>query len=336
MSKRPRINDLSRLLNLSCSTVGAALSGRGGNTRVSEATRLRVLEAARRLNYRVNASASAVRTQRFNNIGFFSAKKRPLDYSFADAMCHGVSTAAKKHGQNVVLVRISELMEADLDLPRALTEACLDALVVQNASSVSAMFQSVVESMGVPVSYINEKRPANAAYVDDVSGGRIMAGHLVEQGFKKIMMLAPVSNRMHYSYTDRAEGFTEVLAAAGIQPLIKTPGPNWREDVDSWLDTANMPDVIFCANDQIALYLQRILYRLKLRIPDDIAIAGCNDEIFAEHSPVPLTSLRIDFNGLAQAAVDLVVRMFEKGETSIPSVVLQPELVVRDSTQRVT
>ena len=334
MNKRPNINDLAKLLKLSSSTVGAALSGRGGNTRVSEATRLRVQQAAQRLNYRVNASASSVRTRRFNNIGFFTAKKRPSDYSFADAMCQGISTAAKKHGQNVVLVRISELMEADLDLPRALTEACLDALVIHDASNITTTFQNVVESMGIPVSYVNEKRPANATYVDDVMAGRLMAEHLLAQGFRKLMMLAPLASRMHYSSADRVQGYTEVLSRAGINPVIKTPGANWKEDVQSWLDVADLPEVIFCGDDQNALYLQRILHRLRLRAPEDIAIAGCNDEIFAEHSPVPLTTLRIDFPGMAQVAVDLAMQMFETGEKSLPSVVFKPELVVRESTRR--
>ena len=336
MNKRLRINDLAKMLKLSNSTVGAALSGRGGNTRVSEATRSRVQQAAQELNYRVNASASSVRRQRFNNVGFFTAKKRPFDYSFADIMSHGVSTAAKRHGQNVVLVRISELMEADLDLPRALGEACLDALVVQDAWSITGVFQNVVESLGVPVTYVNEKRPVNAVYSDDVAAGRIMTEHLLGQGFRKIAILAPTSARPHYSYPDRVQGYLEAMEAAGVAPIVQTPGTNWREETCQWLETSARPEAIFCADDQTALYLQRILYGLRLRAPDDIAIAGCNGELFAEHSPIPLTTLRIDFHAMAQVAVDLAMALYEKGVPTVPSVVLQPELVVRESTRRVT
>lgn len=336
MNKRLRINDLAKMLNLSSSTVGAALSGRGGNTRVSEATRTRVQQAAQRLNYRVNASASSVRRQRFNNIGFFTAKKRSIDYSFADIMCHGVSTAAKTHGQNIVLVRISELMEADLDLPRALGEACLDALVIQDAWNITATFQNVVESLGVPVAYVNEKRPANAVYSDDVAGGRMMTEHLLGQGFREIAMLAPAGERMHYSYVDRLQGYREAMAAAGVEPIVPGCGKNWREEIRAWLETSARPEAIFCADDHVALYLQRILYGLRLRVPDDIAVAGCNGELLADHSTVPLTTLRIDFHRMAQLAVDLAMTLYEQDVSAVPSIVLQPELVVHESTRRTT
>ena len=334
MSKRLRINDLAKLLNLSSSTVGAALSGRGGNTRVSAETRNRVQQAAQRLNYRVNASASAVRRQRFNNIGFFTAKKRPSAYSFADIISHGVSTAAKKHGQNVVLVRISELMEADLNLPRALAEACLDTLVIQDSWNITEVFQNVVESLGVPVTYVNEKRPANAAYSDDVLGGRMMTEYLISQGFKKIVMIAPGSTRSHYSYHDRTQGYQEAMTAAGLTPFSYMSAIDWREDICALLKSSARPEAIFCADDQTALSLQRILYHLRLRAPDDIAIAGCNGELLAEYSPVPLTTLRIDFHAMAQTAVDLAMTLYETGVPSVPSVVLQPELIVSESTRR--
>ena len=334
-SKIGTLTEIARMTGLSKASVRAALSGLGGNTRVSEATVLRVQEAARQINYRTNASAQAMRSQRFNNIGFILVNKEAHDYSFGDYISLGLTAAATEHEQNIFFIRIPTALDLSQKLPRPLNEACVDGLIVQDSAQLSPEFVAMVEASGVPVVYLNEKRPTNAVYVDDIATGRVMTEYLLQQGFRRITFLAPMVRVPHYSTADRIEGYRLAMEEAALPAQVKRfPSQTWEAEAAEWLQSGDQPEAIFCHSDQVALVLQRVLYPLDIKVPRDMAIAGCNDEHLAAHSPIPLSTMKIPFPQMARLAVDMLMRLIESKEKSLPSVVLKPELTVRLSTAR--
>lgn len=327
MLKQVTISDLARHLKISNSSVSLALSGRGGNTRISEETRRRVLEAASRWNYRANASARAMRDRRFNNIGFFISRKRPDDYAFADILLDGVSAAATRLGQNVLFVRLAPSPE---ETPRMLSESCLDALVIANAARLSPETERIIQGCGVPVVLLNQKASSNAVYLDDIATGRAVTAHLISRGFRRVAMLSPVTWSPHYSYGDRVEGYRQAMREAGLEPAVRQfSSGKWTEEAAEWLASPqDRPEAVFCVDDSIALRLQRVLHHLRIRCPDEIAIAGCNDELLAAHSPIPLTTFRIPFRDMAEAAIDMAVRLVGmKAAATLPAHVFTGSLV---------
>lgn len=337
--RKATLSDIARKLGISPSSVSKALSGGAGqgNTRISPETLQRVQETAREMNYRGNPGARAMRTRRFHNIGFFEFRKSSGDYTFSEPTLNGLSEAAARTGQNIVLVRVPQKTEDLADIPRALREEGLDALIIANTTAIGETFQRAVEAAGMPVVYLNEKRTTNAVYVNDVVSGRLMAAHLIGRGFRRIAMLAPGSSGNHYSTADRISGYLGIMREAGLEPILKTYARDtWRYETRDWLSGASpaqRPEVIFCADDHVALMLQRILYDLRLHIPGDIAIAGCNGEQLALHSPVPLTTLEIPFYEMGVRALEMAVKCASrKTKRSIPSLVLEPRLVVRESS----
>lgn len=339
--KKTTLRDIARELNLCVSSVGCALSDRSGNTSISEKTRQRVREAARRLNYQSNSGARTLRTQRYNNIGYFIAKKS-FDFTFTEPILDGLSDGASEHGQSVVVVRIPESSDRFGEIPRELREQCLDALVIYNAAAIPQGFQNAVEASGIPVVYLNEKKPTNSVYVNDSLGGRLMTEHLVQSGFRRITMFSPdYGVRQHYSFSERVDGYLEVMKEAGLPPDVRTfkyeDLDEMHEQVVAWLTSPDRPEVIFCRDDQLAMYLQKSLYTLGIRIPDDMALAGCNGELLAHVSPVPLTTLEIPFRRMAYHAVTMAIELANAPEHApLPSVAFNPSLVVQKSTQRVS
>ncbi|MDR1279720.1 MAG: LacI family transcriptional regulator [Opitutaceae bacterium] len=337
--RKATLTDIALKLGISPSSVSKALSGGTGkgNTRISPGTLKRIQDAAREMNYRGNPGARALRTRRFHNIGFFEFRKRPGDYAFSEPTLNGLSEAAARAGQNIVFVRVPQEAGELADIPRALREEGLDALIIANLTALGEIFQNAVEAAGVPVIYLNEKRTTNAVYVNDVVSGRLMTAHLVGRGFRRIAMLAPGTSGNHYSTADRISGYLGIMREAGLEPVLKTYARDtWRYETSDWLAAANpaqRPEAIFCVDDHVALMLQRILYDLRLHIPGDIAIAGCNGEQLALHSPVPLTTLEIPFHEMGVRALEMAVRCADrKTRRSIPSLVLEPRLVIRESS----
>src|SRR5882757_351209 len=123
------LDDIARETKLSRAAVGCALSSRAGNTRISEETRRRVLEAAERMNYHSHAGARAMRTSQFDTVGYFVAVKSPWDYAFTEIILHGLTEGAMKHGKNIVMVQIPAVSATE-EIPKALRERCLDALII--------------------------------------------------------------------------------------------------------------------------------------------------------------------------------------------------------------
>jgi len=328
------LGDLARELNLSLSSVGRALSESGGNTRISETTRRRVREAAQRLNYQSHTGARSLRTQRFHNIGFFTVKKAAFDYSYAESVFEGASDAAAEHGQNIVLARLPRTSERLEDIPRALREQCLDAVVIYDSSSLLPGFQAAVAAAGLPAVYLNEKQPTNAVYVDDVLSGQMMTEHLIGRGYRRISMLLSKGERTHYSTPDRVLGYEKVMRAAGLEPDIRSFNNRFLlEQARPWLTSSERPEAIFCHGDILAMALFRTLYALRLRVPDDIAVAGCDGEEHALRCVVPLTTLVIPFRAMAAEAIRMALRLVrEPAPEGVPSVVIHPRLLPSVST----
>lgn len=331
--------EIAQLTGLSVASVRAALSGRGGNTRVSPETVQRVQEVAHRLNYRyrANAGAQSMRSRRFNNIGFLLVNKELHDYSFSDFIMQGLTPAAIEHNQSLTLIRIPTSLDFSQKLPRPLNESSLDGLIVQDSAQLTPEFISVVESCGIPVVYLNEKRSTNAVCVDEVTTGRVMTEYLLAKGYRRITLLAPMVRVPHYSTADRIEGYRTAMENAGLPAQVKRyPSATWEAEATEWLKSSDRPEAIFCHSDQVALVLQRVIYPLDIKVPRDMAIAGCNDEHLAAHSPIPLSTMKIPFPQMARVAFDMLMRLIENKEiTSLPSVVLQSELVERLSTARI-
>lgn len=192
----------------------------------------------------------------------------------------------------------------------------------------------------VLVDRVGDDRECWSVVVDDVRGGQLALRRVAETGHTSIAFLGHpgTSPKVRSRLTGveaalkdwprasleliEAENWTiEAGAAAGRDIVSRTPGTR--------------PTAIICANDMLALGLQVELLRGGVRIPEDIAIVGYDDLVWASFASVPLTTVRQPRQELGRTAVDMVMELLVRpGERRLPRsnhVVLQPELVVRDS-----
>jgi DNA-binding LacI/PurR family transcriptional regulator len=331
--RKVTLDDIARETNLSRAAVGCALSNRAGNTRISEQTRKRVLEVAERLNYHSHTGARALRTSRFDNVGYFVAIKTPWDYAFTEIILHGLSEGAVKYGKNIVLVQLPSQSATD-EIPKALRERCLDALIIFEGATFLPGFQAAAEASGIPIVYMNEKQDHNSIYIDDVETGLLMTQHLVERGFRRIAMLAPETPREHYSSHDRIAGYKQVMVQAGLEPDVqRMSSKSFQQDCERWLAAPDRPEAIFCVSDLWAVTLQQVLYRLRLRVPDELAICGCDGWHHAKWSTVPLTTAVIPFQHMAATAFEMAMQRV-LDPAPLPSVVIRPTIRIAESTDR--
>jgi LacI family transcriptional regulator len=301
-------------------------------------TRKRVLSKAKELNYRPNLTARSLVTGQSWQVGIIVPT---LLHPFFAEVLEALSTTMKQYGYAVI---ISSSME-DATIEEAAIEQLLahrlDGLIVASCSSSPAKFQQLQEN-GIPFVLIDRFFPefkTNFVGVDDLEMGRIATEHLIAVGCRRI---AHIRGLEFTTGVRRFEGYKLSLSQHGLKfdPRLVTPymtadGRDWEQSFDAMgsLLGNGRPDGVFCYNDPIAIAAIDVTLEAGLRVPEDIAFVGCDNLHFDASLKSPLTSVD-HHSGLigVRAAQMLLGLLNDKGSKTINEVLLQPSLVVRESS----
>jgi LacI family transcriptional regulator len=137
---------------------------------------------------------------------------------------------------------------------------------------------------------------------------------------------------------DRWEAYHEVMAQAGLKPeLILTRDQeraSGRAAIVSYVQQFGCPDSIFCYNDDLAISAFRGLRDLGIRIPDDVALIGCDGIEDAEYHDPAITSVVQPISEMCSLAWDCLERRVREPDCDLYQRILKPELVLRESTRQ--
>jgi DNA-binding LacI/PurR family transcriptional regulator len=176
--------------------------------------------------------------------------------------------------------------------------------------------------------------------VDDLVGGRQGARHLLELGHRRIGIMAlgthnggPLEESESYPSRQRMAGWSETLAAAGIEPLVVRVPHGPREAADAAArELLQMADVtgVLCFSDVFAQAVVRAAAELGKRVPEDLSVVGYDDSPLSSTSRPPLTTVRQEVAAKGRLAATMLADLLEGRQTT--SELLPVELVVRGST----
>jgi LacI family transcriptional regulator len=345
--KRVTIKDVAREAGLSLAAVSQALRPTEGSTaKVSEDTRKRVAEVARRLRYRRHSGAGSIRSARFHNIGFHVAKMGPRTRA-PEGYLLGVVEEAMRREYRVIFTPLpTEPGRFREDVPAILQEKHLDALVIASHHAMTAEIHAELKGEGLPIVFLNDRHPQNAVYVNDVAGARRMTRHLIDRGYRRITFLLrksrlnPPLAHLHHSARERIRGYRQAMRAAGLQPDVRTVAMQDIMEVtermpENWLpDNKPVPEAIFCYDDDLANSVAKLLYRRGLRVPDDIGLAGYNGSYASLCAWSPLTTMAIPTYEMGCAASSMALKLIGgEGEIEVPSVRFDSSLMIGESTR---
>lgn len=168
--------------------------------------------------------------------------------------------------------------------------------------------------------------------VDNVRAGALIGTHLADLGLRRPVL---VSYPDFPCTTDlRSAGCRWALGRAGVDVR-----PDWHvqgdPSDDDWLGSVleeHRPDVAVCSNDRTAALLMQTLTRLGRQVPDDIAVTGFDDVVYAQLLPVALTTVAQPFASIARAAVERLASRIDDPSLEPVEIALPPQLVIRAST----
>jgi LacI family transcriptional regulator, galactose operon repressor len=332
------MKDIARDLGVSVVTVSKVLRN---HSDIGEQTRKRILQRMKEVNYQPNPAARTLVSGRTNLVGLIVPD---LIYPFFAQVAKGIS--AKLRAQEYSLIISSS--EDDPNMERREIDQMLarrvDALILASVQS-SAESLNKMQDQGIPCVLLDRKLPgvsANFVGIDDVNAGMMATNHLIEIGCRTI---AHIGGSDVSTALDRQSGYSIALAQRGLglppEYIVKYGHGDDAGDATGYnsmkqlLQLKPRPDGVFCNNDPIAMGALRAILDAGLQIPKDIAVVGCGNVHYDDLLKVPLTSIDQDSKGLGTSAAKLALSIIKQKSKSTPrSVLLEPKLVVRASSQR--
>ncbi|MEP6970196.1 MAG: LacI family DNA-binding transcriptional regulator [Betaproteobacteria bacterium] len=323
--------DVARLAQVSQSAVSRTYTP---GASVSEETRNKVEQAARKLGYRPNAIARTLITRRSRMIGVVMSY---LDNQFYPVVLEKLSQRLQRDGYHVLLF-IADTRQTDAVLAEIL-QYQVDGMVMASTAISSALAMRCEEA-GIPVVLFNRtsrsSENTSSVTTDNYQGGFLIGEYLASTGHQRIAYIAGQEDTS--TNQDRERGFRAGLAQAGQVVFAKANGNYDFDDAQRAArtlfktDAAPHPDAVFVANDHMAIAVMDTLrIELGLQVPRDVSVVGFDDVKQAAWGSYQLSSVVQDADAMIEATVGLLLEELE-GATQNRAVVLPTRLVLRASS----
>lgn len=314
------IKDVAKRARVSITSVSYALNGTGT---ISEATRKRVLKAAEDLNYHPNAFARHLKTRRTLTIGVFISR---FGGSFYDEILEGIHDAAMKTDYELMVCPESRTQR------RLLTHRQVDGAIVFDSTIEDDVLVRLA-STGFPIVVLDRYLDVDNLFpvlIDNQRGAQEAFHHLYDQGARRISYVAGAAD----SFDNRERTETFLYEASKHCVTVRCYDGNFTEAsgyeaAARIIGSDDLPDAVFCANDQMAIGFVKAMRERGLRAPDDIAIVGFDDILIARYMQPTLSTIGAQrFTWGARAATGLI-NLLENGtepqRSRIPVKLIQRE-----------
>ena len=305
---------------------------------ISLATRKRVLDAAKKLNYSPNVAGKKLVSGKSNTIGLVlcQSPEQIFTDAFLPQVILGVEQAAMQQGFHVLLKPVDPHDTGGY--ARLITENHVDGILLSGPRQDDTALM-YLHQQRVPILLMGQLPDTDIPFVDinATAGAELAVNHLIECGHQRIGMItnAPLD---YTSAQQRCDGYVKALKKAKLptdETLIKegnyTPASGF-EAMKTLLQLSHRVTAVFIASDVVAIGAMLAIKEAGLRIPKDIALVGFDDIPLAEFYDPPLTTVRLPAFGLGWAGGERLIRVIRGEGLDQENIFLDSELIVRKSS----
>lgn len=335
--KEITIYDIAASLNLSSATVSRGLKD---HPAIRKETKKRILEKAKEMGYRHNFFASNLRRNRTNTIGVIVPR---LNSYFMSSVISGIEKVANEAGYNLVISQSLESEKKEVSSIKTMFNSRVDGLLVSLAyDTENDSHFDIILDKNIPLIFFDrvfEHPRCTSVVIDNQAAGYDMTKHLIGQGCKRIAHIT--ANLKRNVYAERLRGYKLALADHGIPfdeklIFVNNLGENAAIDaIKSIMQMDPMPDGLFCSNDSSAVICIRELKKAGIRIPEQIAIGGFNNEPISTVVEPNLTTIHYPGQEMGEVCATILIRKLAKPDNAdLNRVVLRHQLIIRESSDK--
>lgn len=327
------MTDLARQAGVSTSTVSRALSG---SPLIPEATRERIAELARTMNYRVNVGAANLRRKDVQTVGVvvLGDSMQAISDPFLLSILGTVADALDARGMSLLLSRLKEGQQHRLSHLVDSGQVC-GLIVIGQLTWHEHLNQ--LAAQGVPMAVWGACLP-DAVYPvvggDNEQGGYLATRHLIAQGSQRIAFFGDIH---HPEAELRHRGYLRAMTEAGVRhdPSLQQDflfgDVRIRETIDHWLNRDLPFDAVFASSDVTAISIIGALKERGVEVPGQIRVVGYDNIALAEHMHPSLSSINQPTTEAGRALVDLLFEVVA-GQAR-RTVTLTAQLIERESSR---
>ena len=335
--------EVARQAGTSPMAVSVTLNGARSNTRVSSATRQRIMEVAAGLNYSPNAMAQGLKRQYTSTIGvlFNWAGPTTVRDLFSTALLDGIVDGAAVAGYHVLLYT-KPWRDAATSSPM-FSDRRTDGVIVVSPAEASDVIPSLT-GLGVPTVLLSSATDVPGVHfvkTDNFLGVSLALDHLRDLGHRRIAFAG--QGRTRYTMRERHAAYRAWMARHGFP----VPDGYALEDLDRNHEADNVarltellslperPTAVFATTDDLAVDVLEAARLAGLAVPEQLSVVGFDDVLVASLTVPKLTTIRQPLHEMGRQAAQLLIASIkgkEETTTGPTGHVTVPELIVRAST----
>ena len=333
-TKQATMVDVARRAGISYQTVSRVING---HPSVAPVTRERVLRAIEELNYLPNAAARNLVTRRSRTVGIISYG---TTYYGPGQMLANIETSFREHDYGLTLSTLTEMSRSGLHAAiHELRGRAVDGIVMITplANIESDEIRELCRSVPFVMIDVALGESVPSVVIDQRRGGILATRHLLDLGHHEI---AEISGPADWSGAAlRHEGMLAALSEVGLEPVMSVAG-DWSA-ASGYAATRRLLDAgarfsgLFASNDQMALGALHALRERGVTVPADVSVVGFDNLPESAYFEPPLTTVHQDFVSLGRESAAYLSDLIDQRPTPRMQHVIDPELVVRCSTQPV-
>ncbi len=327
------IKDIARMLNVSHTTVSRSLND---SPLISEDTKARVREIARKYNYTPNVNAKSLVLSKSYNIGlFFSTLKEGTTAGFFLCSVRGINKVINEPYKLVV-----EAVD-DVEDFQYVKKKNFDGIILMSQDPNDDHFIRHVLDRQIPVVVLNreiEKLKVNTVLTDDRLGAMEATKYLIRKGHRKI---AFIEGKVEFrSAALRKEGYRLAMKNydIGIIPAFVVRGnydlESGYEAMKKLLRLKKRPSAVFCSNDDMAIGAMKAVYDAGMKVPQDISLMGFDDNGISAYLTPAITTVKRPIEDMSREGAAMLLDIINRGgKGTLRSVRLKTELEIRASVR---
>ena len=334
-NRKLQMEDIARLAGVSVSTVSRALNQ---SSLVNEATRARIAELARSLNYSINAAASNLRLQRNQTVAVvvpYDARTRQhISDPFFVSILGSIADALTDRGYDMLLSRV-DAERLDLAAQLEASGRAIGVILIGQWHHHDQLNELAVRR--VPIVVWGARLPQQIYCTigsDNIAGGMLATEHLISTGRRNIAFFGdpelPEIGHRHEGYRRALKEHSIAYESQLVRRTAFVEG-SARRAVEELIAEKVRFDAIFASSDLLAMRAVSTLREVGLLVPADVAVVGYDDIELAQYFHPPLTTIRQPIDKGGEALVDALLAIIE-GQHPSP-VMLPTELIVRESSE---
>jgi LacI family transcriptional regulator len=328
-----RLKDIADKTGFSTNTVSLALRE---SPRIPPETRSIIRNAAVELNYFPNHIAKALVSRSTMTIGLVLTEiTNPILTETAQA----IELALAERGYGTLFATSNNNYADEVRAVELFRSRRVDGILIYPTSPRRLdHIRPLRANMPVVMLTGDPDGTLDAVCIDDKRGAYKATRHLIEMGHRRVGIIDGGTRRGN---TDKLDGYHQALAESGIAVDARIqvePSENslmggyWA--MDPLMHAPDRPTAVFAVTDSLAIGALRWCLKHGLRVPEDVAIIGCDNIDFAEYASVPLSSVNYAVEVVCRLAVDRLMRLIAAGD-QLPeprATLIDPELVIRESS----